>query len=101
MPHQKSSAQRKRALKKARAQRYWQNNKSRLRAEQNARNARNAERARRLSAKHDHTDTTISASEFSRPNLLWLDQHGNLHAETERSAEELIAEWQKEQEKKK
>jgi hypothetical protein len=43
--------------------------------------------------------TVVSAKELKNPRLKWLDSHGVLHEETERSAEELISEWQRSQKK--
>jgi len=37
---------------------------------------------------------------LNRPDLLYLDRHGVLHAEKELSAEQLIARWNKSQQKK-
>jgi hypothetical protein len=67
--------------------------KNERRAEKRFRFRKSSERARQ--------DALTVTSNVDHPKLRWMDTNGDLHAERELSAEQLIAHWQKEQEKKK
>jgi hypothetical protein len=109
--HLQKEAQRRwyrdnRSKVKHRSRRWKKRHKKRARAIGRKANRRYAEkraaapRRRIPEATAQENLSVLSRPQLGKPNLTWMDTNGELHAERELSAEELIRNWQKKQGRK-
>jgi len=84
----------RRAMKRYRAA-----HKSRINAESIQRRERNKFREQKLQGQSplESNFFTTNRIGLQSPRLLWMDAHGGIHREDNRSAEELIRDWKRSQ----